>query len=163
MRTRLRYRVMPLIADGVVYFGVGGAQGFDMLAAEYLLKVRDEFGKRIRIISVLPFPEYRKDWPEEDFRRQEEIIRRSDKVVYVCPKEEKGAYLARDRKLVDESAFCVCWCRKKTGGTAYTVRCALQQGLQVWNTSSWDLRQIGHSAATPHVIADRGKGRTICK
>ena len=140
--TRLRYHLRPLLWRGVMYFGVGGAQGFDMAAAEYLLELRDYERKRIKIISVLPFPEYREDWPEEDFRRQEEIIRKSDKVVYACPAKEKGAYLARDRKLVDESSFCICYCHRLTGGTAYTVRYAMSRGIPVYNCSSWDLRQL---------------------
>ena len=142
VRTRLRYCVMPLIADGVVYFGVGGARGFDMLAAEYMLHVRDELQKRIKIISVIPYPEYRADWPEEAVRRQDEILRRSDKVVCACPEEQKGAFLLRDRKLVDESAFCICYCHRMTGGAAYTVRYAMAQGIPVYNTSSWDLRRL---------------------
>ena len=91
---------------------------------------------------MLPFPEYRADWPEEDVRRQEEILRRSDKVVYACPDNSKGAYLARDRKLVDASAYCISYCHRETGGTAYTVRYAMEQGIPVLNTSSWDLRQL---------------------
>ena len=140
--TRLRYHLRPLLYRGVVYFGVGGARGFDRLAAEYLLNLRDRDKPGIRIISVLPFPEYRADWPEEDVRRQEEILRRSDKVVYACPDNSKGAYLARDRKLVDASAYCISYCHRETGGTAYTVRYAMEQGIPVLNTSSWDLRQL---------------------
>ena len=36
VRTRLRYLLMPMLAEGIRYFGVGGARGFDRLAAEYL-------------------------------------------------------------------------------------------------------------------------------
>ena len=140
--TRLGHHLFPVFSGGVLYFGVGGAQGFDMLAAEYILDLRDRHKQRIRIVSVLPFPEYRAEWPEEDFKRQEEIIRRSDKVVYVCPSEEKGAYLARDRKLVDESAYCISYCHRLTGGTAYTVRYALGKGIPVLNCSSWDVQQL---------------------
>ena len=135
-------QVARLLQEGYLYFGVGGARGFDRLAAEYLLDIRDQWKKQIRIISVLPYPGYMKDWDEQDIARQERIIRRSNKVVYVC-QEKDGAFLARDRKLVDESSFCICYCHRLTGGTAYTVRYARQQGVPVFNTSSWDLRQLG--------------------
>ena len=141
--TRLRFHLEPLLKKGVRYFGVGGAQGFDMLAAEYLLNLRDRYKqKNIRIISVLPYPGYFADWPAEDIRRQEEIIRRSDKAVYVGQEQEDGAFLARDRKLADESAYCICYCHRAAGGTAYTVRYALGKGIPVFNTSSWDVRQL---------------------
>jgi len=140
--TRLRYLLMPMLAEGVRFFGVGGARGFDRLAAEYLLDLRDRDKQTIRVISVLPFPDYREGWSEEDFRRQEEIIRRSDKVAIISPEKITGAYLARDRRLVDESSRCICYCHRQTGGTAYTVRYAMKQGIPVHNTSSWDLRQL---------------------
>ncbi len=143
--TRMRYRVEPLINQGTVYFGVGGALGFDMLAAEYLLHVRDEMGKRIKIISVLPYPDYREGWPEEMVRRQDEIIRRSDKVVYACQEKEPEAFLKRDRMLVDGSNYCICYCHRLTGGTAYTVRYAISRGIPVYNCSSWDLEQLNVS------------------
>ena len=135
-------QVARLLQEGYLYFGVGGARGFDRLAAECLLDIRDQWKKQIRIISVLPYPGYMEDWDEQDIARQERIIRRSNKVVYVC-QEKDGAFLARDRKLVDESSFCICYCHRLTGGTAYTVRYARQQGVPVFNTSSWDLRQLG--------------------
>ncbi len=39
--TRVHYHLEPLMANGVKFFGVGGAVGFDMIVAEYLLDLRD--------------------------------------------------------------------------------------------------------------------------
>ena len=39
----------------------------------------------------------------------------------------------RNRALVDRSAFCICYLRTQTGGTAYTVRYAREKGLKIWN------------------------------
>ena len=82
-------------------------------------------------------------WGEEEIRRQDEIMRRSDKVTYFMESYCKDVYLIRYRKLVDESGYCISYCNRLTGGTAYTVRYAMKQGLQVYNASSWDLRQLG--------------------
>ncbi len=143
VRTRMRHRLMPLIWDGMEFFGVGGGRGYEMLAAEYLLKVRDEFKRQIRIISVLPYPEYRAGWPEADFRRQEEILRRSDKIVYACPERTGDAWRIRDRKLVEESSCCICYCRRPDGRVADTLRAAARQyGYTVYNACSWDLRLL---------------------
>ena len=75
-------QVARLLQEGYIYFGVGGARGFDRLAAEYLLDIRDQWKKQIRIISVLPYPGYMEGWDEQDIARQETIIWRSNKVVY---------------------------------------------------------------------------------
>ncbi len=141
--TRVNYLLQPLINSGVKYFGVGGAVGFDMFVAEYLLDLRDRQGKKIKIISVLPFPEWREKWNENDFHRQDEIMRRSDKVTFVRDTYVKDVYLIRDKKLVDESGYCISYCNRRTGGTAYTVRYAIKKGLKVFNASSWDLSQLG--------------------
>ena len=53
--TRTRYILQKLIREkNVRYFGVGGAVGFDMLAAEYLISLKTHREQQIRIISVLP-------------------------------------------------------------------------------------------------------------
>ena len=84
-------------------------------------------------VSVpLPFPEWREKWSED------EIMRRSDKVTFVRDAYCKDEYLIRDRKLVDESGYCISYCNRRTGGTAYTVRYAMKKGLRVFNASSWD-------------------------
>ena len=73
--TKLRYKVDALVWHDYRYFGVGGARGFDRLAAEYLLNLRDRDKPRIRIISVLPYPGYMEGWSEEDVSSQERILR----------------------------------------------------------------------------------------
>lgn len=140
--TRVHYLLQPLLQNGVKYFGVGGAVGFDMIVAEYLLDLRDRQGKKIKIISVLPFPDWREKWNKDEIWRQDQIMRRSDKVTFVRDAYCKDVYLIRDRKLVDESGYCISYCNRRTGGTAYTVRYAMKQGLQVFNASSWDLNQL---------------------
>lgn len=110
-----------------------------MIVAVYLLDLRDRQGKKIKIISVLPFPEWREKWNEDEIRRQDEIMRRSDKVTFIRDAYCQDVYLIRDRKLVDESGYCISYSNRRTGGTAYTVRYAMKKGLQVFNASSWDL------------------------
>ena len=139
---RVREILEPLIQNGVSFFGVGGAVGFDMIAAEYLIDLRDNHEKSIKIISVLPFPDWRSKWTAEQFARQETIMKKSDKTVFVQREYSKDVYLARDRKLVDESGFCISYCNRKIGGTAYTVRYAMKKGLCVYNASSWDINQL---------------------
>ena len=60
--TRVYHRIQPLIQQGVIYYGVGGALGFDRMMTEYLIRLRKE-NKRLKIIEVLPYDGYRKKWP----------------------------------------------------------------------------------------------------
>ena len=128
----------------VRYFGVGGAVGFDMLAAEYLLNLKAHTERQLRIISVLPWPGWREtdDWTDDLRRREDNILRQCDKVIYVSEEYSKGVFLLRDRRLVDGSGYCVSYCNRLRTGTAYTVRYALSRGLKVYNASSFDLRDL---------------------
>lgn len=142
---RARNILLRLIREqNVRYFGVGGAVGFDMMAAEYLLDLKAHKEHQLKIISVLPYPAWREteDWTDELRRREENILRACDKVVYVRPEFETGVFLMRDRKLVDGSAYCVSYCNRPRTGTAYTVKYALDRGVKVFNASSFSLKDL---------------------
>lgn len=68
--------------------------------------------------------------------------RRYDKVVKVSAKPERTAYRQRNRHLVDYSAYCICYCGRPNGGTAYTVRYAQSKSLELFNTAGYDLVQL---------------------
>ena len=143
--TRARNILLRLIREkNVRYFGVGGAVGFDMLAAEYLIDLREHRERQLKIVSVLPWPGWREtdDWTDALRAREEKILQASDKVVYVRQEYEKNIFLLRDRRLVDGSGYCVSYCNRLRTGTAYTVRYALDHGVKVFNASSWDVRNL---------------------
>lgn len=123
-----------LLEEGVRYFGVGGALGFDTLVAGKLLALR-ESRPEIRITLVQPFPGYQSRWTPAQQTRAATVEARVDKVVVCCQTPGREAFLARDRHLVDGSSCCIAWCTRTTGGTAYTLRYAQKQGLRVWNVA----------------------------
>lgn len=129
---RVCTRLYPLLERGVRYFGVGGAIGFDTLVAEKLLDLRKTY-PQIRVILVQPFQGYQSRWTPAQQARAAAVENRVDKVVICCRTPGREAFLARDRHLVDGSAYCIGYCTRSTGGTAYTLRYAQKQGLQVWN------------------------------
>ena len=129
---RVCTRLYPLLERGVRYFGVGGAIGFDTLVAEKLLNLRKTY-PQIRVILVQPFQGYQSRWTPAQQARAAAVENRADKVVICCQTPSREAFLARDRHLVDGSAYCIGYCTRSTGGTAYTLRYAQKQELQVWN------------------------------
>lgn len=129
----------PLLKEGVRYFGVGGALGFDTLMAEKLLELR-ESRTQLRVILVQPFRGYQSRWTPAQQARAAAVERRVDKVVVCSQTPGREAFLVRDRHLVDGSGFCIAWCTRTIGGTAYTLRYAQQQGLRVWNVAEPDER-----------------------
>ena len=126
----LEETVRQLIGRGMRYFGAGGALGFDTLAAQTVLSLLGEF-PHIRLILVLPCPDQTRGWREADAAEYERIKAAAHKVVYTARRYTPGCMHKRNRHLVDHSGVCVAYCTRDTGGTAYTVNYARQQGLEV--------------------------------
>ena len=55
LRKSLEDSITELIKKGVMYFGAGGALGFDMLAEETVIQMKQQY-HQIRLILVLPCP-----------------------------------------------------------------------------------------------------------
>jgi uncharacterized phage-like protein YoqJ len=114
-----------LIQHGVIFFGVGGAMGFDTLAAQVVLELREKYAE-VKLILVLPCKNQTRGWPAEDIVIYEKIKDSADKVVYIADSYRKGCMHERDGQ-------CVCYLTESQGGTAYTVAYARQKELLVWN------------------------------
>ncbi len=132
LKNRLKQTLRDLIEkDGIVYFGYGGALGFDMLAAECVLELKSEF-EQIRLILVAPCADQCKRWSQGDIARYESLKASTDKAVCLSEKYYNGCMQKRNRYLVDNSSVCVCYLRKSSGGTAYTVRYARDNGVRIF-------------------------------
>ena len=146
IRRKIREQVLLLLDQGISTFMVGGAVGFDMLAAEVLLDLREQEGKTLRLVSVLPFLEWRAGWRPEEMDREDRILQKSDEIILSEEQDTRRSYLDRDRKMVDHSSVCIAYCTRRNGGTAYTVRYALKKGITVINLADWDIGQLAKDA-----------------
>lgn len=121
-----------LILSGYIYFGAGGARGFDRLASEAVLELKKKYS-HIHLILVLPFiNQYEKEegWSIEEIDRYNKIKKEASKIVYTQKYYSKGCYYKRNRHLVDHSSVCICYQYKCTGGTAYTIEYAKKKGIK---------------------------------
>ena len=129
---RLRQVIAELVKEGVVYYGAGGALGFDTLAAQTVLEMKKEY-PQLRLILVLPCEDQTRNWRSEDIATYEDIKAGCDKVVYVSRRYTPDCMYKRNRHLVDHSGTCICYLTGESGGTAYTVRYARKKGVCVIN------------------------------
>ena len=131
---RLRDAVIASIKDGYLYFGAGGALGFDTLAAQTVLDLKKDY-PQIKLILVLPCRTQSRGWKQEDIEEYNRIMKAADKVVYTSQDYNNGCMHKRNRHLVDNSSLCICYLTERTGGTAYTVDYARKVGCRVINLS----------------------------
>jgi len=124
--------VESLIKKGYLYFGAGGALGFDTIAAFAVLKLKERYPD-VRLILVLPCLLQTRGWLSEDVEIYEDIKSKADKVVYTSQEYTRGCMHKRNRHLVDNSSACIAYLTESKGGTAYTVDYAMKNGLTVFN------------------------------
>ncbi len=62
LRENLEKAIISLIDQGVIFFGSGGALGFDQIAAETVLKLKGNYSY-VKLVMILPCP------PEEQSLR----------------------------------------------------------------------------------------------
>lgn len=129
---RLKSEITAMIQQGVIYFGTGGALGFDTMAAQTVLALREQY-PQIKLILVLPCKTQTRGWNEEDKATYENIKKACDKYIYISDAYTYGCMYERNRHLVDCSSYCICYLTKHSGGTAYTVEYAKKKGLTIMN------------------------------
>ena len=129
---RLVPTLIQLIESGVIYYGSGGALGFDTLASLSVLNLKRCY-PYIKLILVLPCRSQTRGWKAEDIRVYEEIKSAADKIVYTAEEYTPGCMHKRNRHLVDHSSTCVTFLKNPSSGTKYTVDYARRSGLTVIN------------------------------
>lgn len=137
MERRLTRTVKSLIQKGYLYFGTGGARGFDALASEVVLKLKATY-PQIHLILVLPFDEqysYERNWTWAEIDQYHRLKEQASKVVVLAAGYTSGVYYRRNRHLVDNSSVCVAYMTRVNSGTSYTVNYAKARKVEVINTA----------------------------
>lgn len=140
IKCRLSEVLDILIAKGVIYYGCGGAWGFDFLAAETVIK-KKRLNPKVKLILVLPCKDQDKNWNPEQRATYSYIKTQADKIVYCSEFYTKGCMHKRNRHLVDNSKYCIALLEKQQGGTFYTFNYAMQHELEVYNLADANWRR----------------------
>ncbi len=80
---RLESVIVSLYQKGARYYGAGGALGFDTLAAQTVIRLRESC-PGMRLILVLPCLTQTRGWRPEDIAEYERIKSQADKVTYTA-------------------------------------------------------------------------------
>ena len=128
---RLRETLEYLIGLGYVNFMSGAARGFDTIAAEIVISLREVY-PWIRLTVVLPCADQAARWSPEERARWENIVHNSDHVETMARSFDKGCMFRRNRYLVDNADMLLAaYDGVSRGGTAMTVDYARKSGVKV--------------------------------
>ncbi|MBQ3423871.1 MAG: DUF1273 family protein [Clostridia bacterium] len=127
---RLREALEYLIGMGYADFMSGGALGFDLMAAEMVLSLREKY-PWLRLIMVIPFDGQADRWNDAQRSRWRRAIEASDRVIHVSHRYDRGVFFRRNHRMVaGADALLAAW-DGQSGGTANTVAYARRMGVKV--------------------------------
>ena len=117
---KLENAVEEMIKRGVKRFYNGGALGFDLVAAETVLKCKKN--SEIKLIMCVPFYGQEKRYSAQDKARYARILKEADEVVTLAEHYYKGCLLRRNDYMIEHADCMIAYLKSEKGGTAYTVK-----------------------------------------
>jgi len=135
MQATLKRAICSTIEAGCRCFYGGMAKGFDIIAAELVIKEKNA-GADIALVSVVPFRGQERGWGSHWSERHDEVLQASDKIIVLNDRYISGCYHERNRFLIDNSDMLICLFNGKSGGTKYTFNYAEKKSIQIVNI--WD-------------------------
>ena len=116
--------------NGVSYFYCGGAIGFDTLAANVILSLKDKY-PNISLILSLPCKDQADKWNYNDKRAYEYILSFADEIIYLSETYNDKCMHKRNKYLVDNALYIITYLRKEKSGTQFTRNYAIKQNSVV--------------------------------
>lgn len=136
IKQRLDETLKALIERGAEDFYAGGSLGWDMLCEDAVLDLREEY-PNIRLHIVLPCPAEQQaaKWNAKQKSHFYTILKGADSVEITSKKFFYSCTKIRNRRLVELSECCVCYCENDNyaGGTGQTLLMAERNKLVIFN------------------------------
>lgn len=126
-------QIETLASCGVHHYYAGGAIGFDMIAAQTVVEMRDTRFPELLLTLALPFRGHTARWRSDDRYAFYEVLNRADNVIYISDEYHRFCMQKRNMYMVDRSSVCLAYLKDDRGGTYNTVKYAKQSGVPVRN------------------------------
>lgn len=111
----------------------GGAQGFDMIAAETVIEMKKSY-PHIRLLMYLPCYGQSSKWDDAQKYRYRIVLSHADEIIYVTESEYKeGCMNVRNMRMVKDAFFCIAFCLMRRSGTGLTLRHAENSDTKIIN------------------------------
>jgi len=135
MQHRLSDAIEDAIKRGKINFVSGAMSGFDTLAAEQVIKLKEKY-PHIQCILVKPFSlEFfnTNSWTQKWEARLRAVIKEADFSTSLAKRYRKGIYFKRNEVIVDMSSEVIAYYDGGRGGTKHTIDYANRKGKTIKN------------------------------
>lgn len=143
---KLKSTIEETILKGADTFYNGMAVGFDLLAAEILLSLKDKY-PYVKLVACIPCYHQEKNFSDTDKKRYANILRQADEQILLSEKYYRGCMQVRDQYMSDNAEALIAYCKKDTGGAAYTVKYFQKKYPEKPTFFIWKIKSVKKSRA----------------
>lgn len=129
LRIQIAIQLEALHSAGIAHFISGMALGCDLLFAEAVLAMREEYDD-VTLEAAIPCDSQANSWPEEQKELYNAILSSCDTVTFVQHQYTPGCMLRRNRYMVDNSSVLLACFNGSSGGTMNTLLYARRRGVK---------------------------------
>ncbi len=120
---------------GFTAFWVGGAMGFDRMAADAVLRAKEKHPE-ITLGILVPCRDQDARWRDEERRAYRKQLEAADFVEVLSDRYYDGCMKVRNQALVDRAELCLSYVRNGRSGSAQTASMAEKRGIMVINIAN---------------------------
>ena len=124
----LEPEIRRAIDNGFTTYITGMAKGTDLVAAEIILRLREQ-DPRLKLICALPHPGFGLHWGGGWTERFQRVLETADLTKCICPKFSYASYQIRNEWLVNHSGLMIGVFNGERGGTKNTLDYAKRVGV----------------------------------
>ena len=125
--------ILKVCKAGCRTFYTGMAMGFDILAAEIVLLLKEAYNTPLKLVCVIPFEAQAQSFPPEWQERYYSILSKCDEKIIIEKDYHIYSYQERNKYMVDNCDFVLTWFDGKKGGTKNTIDYAFKKQRFIFN------------------------------
>lgn len=130
---RLESVIERLYSEGYTHFVSGMAEGFDLAAAESVLRLKGQFPE-IKLECTIPFDGHIERLSAPDRERYKRVCQAADKVTILATESHPKVYFDRNDYLIEGADALICYYSgNRRSGTGYTVIKGIKKGIRIIN------------------------------
>ncbi len=128
----LEKTIQSFYNQGYNTFISGMSEGFDMLAAEVVIKLRVKHPE-IKLILAIPFMGQESTYSQQDKNRYDFIYKSANDTLFSSNTYHNRAFLDRNDYMLERSSAIICYYDGQSGGTMYTYNRAVKRNMIIVN------------------------------
>ena len=128
---KLETAVRDAVSAGVHRFAVGGAEGFDLLAGEWILTLK-RVDPSVALAVYIPYRGQPDRYSPKDRARYAALLSGADETLLLSDEYHAGCMRERNARMIADADLCIAYVRKRPSGSAQTMRMAQKKGIPIF-------------------------------